>query len=146
MLKIQKKVQDKINYMNTKIKIISYIFLGVTNIKCQEKKDTNSTIENISKMNENTIEKVLEKQLKQGTTYTIDEAGGGLPKVQFEAEEFEATAQIADKILKSNGLNMLSNVDFNKKIKNVFGRIIDSNSQSNFLYINYRFLLHTRTY
>ena len=82
-------------------------------------------------------EKILEKQLKQGTTYTIDEAGGGLPKVQFEAEELKATAQIAYKVLKSNGFTELSNENFNQKIKDIFGRIINPNSENKYLYINH---------
>lgn len=82
-------------------------------------------------------EKVLEKQLKQGTTLTIDDAGAALPKIPFETEELEATAQLAEYILKSNGFKDLSSENFNLKVKNIFGRIIDPNSQSAFLYVNY---------
>ncbi|WP_332453541.1 hypothetical protein [Chryseobacterium aquaticum] len=123
--------------MDTKKKIVLYLFLGIINVKCQKRKDTNITIENINKMNENAIEKVLEKQLKQGTTYTIDEVGAGLPKVQFEIQELDAMSQVVSNILKSNGFTELSNENFNQKIKNIFGRIINPNSAVKYLYLNY---------
>lgn len=135
MLKTQKKVLDKINDM--KIKITLYLLLGIINLNCQEKKETYSTVENINKMNDNIIETVLIKHLKQGTTYTIDEAGAGLPKRPFEIQELEATAETVNNILKSNGFKELNSENFNQKIKNIFGRIIDPNSQSTFLYVNY---------
>ena len=83
------------------------------------------------------IEKVLEKQLKQGTTYTIDEVGAGSPKVPFEMQEVDAMAQIVNNILKSNGFKKLSNENFNLKIKDIFERIINPNSQNKYLYINH---------
>ncbi|WP_454047059.1 hypothetical protein [Chryseobacterium sp. Marseille-Q8038] len=49
----------------------------------------------------------------------------------------EAVAITADELLKSNGFSTLGTDEFNEKIKNIFERIIDPNSQSNFLYINF---------
>ncbi|QRA41698.1 hypothetical protein [Chryseobacterium cucumeris] len=102
----------------------------------QEKKDIHSIIGTKYK-SDSIVENVLKKQLKQGSTYTIDEAGVGLPKIQFETKELEATAIVAHELLNSNGYNTLGTEDFNKKIKNIFGRIIDSDSQSHFLYVNF---------
>lgn len=115
--------------------IIIMLFISCNN-KGQEKKDLHS-ISDMKNMNDNLIEQVLIKQLKQGSTYTIDEAGGGLPKIQFETQELEATAKIASELLRSKGYVYLSNGDFNQKIKTIFGRIINPNSHSNFLYVNF---------
>lgn len=109
----------------------------MTSVSCQEKKPIKTKIENISGMNIKIIEDALEKQLKQGTTYTIDEAGAGLPKIPFTIEELDATSSVIPDLLKSNGFNELSNQNFNEKVKNIFGRIINSNSQSTFIYLNY---------
>ncbi|CAD7806737.1 hypothetical protein CHRY9390_01555 [Chryseobacterium aquaeductus] len=68
-------------------------------------------------------ENVLEKQLKQGTTYTIDEVGAGLPKVPFEIQKLDAMAQVVSSILKSNGFTELSNENFNQKIKDILIKI-----------------------
>jgi len=111
------------------------LFISCNN-KGQEKKDLHS-ISDMKNMNDNLIEPVLIKQLKQGSTYTIDEAGGGLPKIQFETQELEATAKVASELLRSKGYVYLSNGDFNQKIKTIFGRIINPNSHSNFLYVNF---------
>lgn len=123
--------------MKLKIKITLYLFLGIININCQEKKDANSIIENINKMDDNIIEKVLEKQLKQGTNYKIHETGAGLPKVPFKIQELDAMTQVVSYILKSNGFTELSNKKFNQKIKDIFGRIINPNSENKYLYINH---------
>lgn len=120
-----------------KIKIKMCLFLVISNVGCQEKKDIRSSIENVNKMNDTIIETVLTKQLKQGTSQTIDEAGAGLPKIQFGIDELEATVQIAHEVLKSNGFKELDQEDFSQKVKNVFGRIIDTNSKSIFLYVNF---------
>ncbi|MDR7212202.1 hypothetical protein [Flavobacterium piscis] len=121
----------------SKIKIAMCLFLVISNVGCQEKKDIRSTIENVNKMNDTIIETVLTKQLKQGTSQTIDEAGAGLPKIQFGIDELEAAVQIADEVLKSNGFKELDKEDFNQKVKNVFGRIIDPKSKSIFLHVNF---------
>ena len=87
--------------------------------------------------NNNIIVTVLTKQLKQGTSLTIDEAGAGLPKIQFKLNELEAVSSIADKILKSNNFKELSNENFIKSIFKIFNRTIDVNSNSIYLYSNF---------
>ena len=118
-----------------KTKTTLYLLLLFGNINCQEKRIPNINKE--IKMTSNTIEKVLEKQLKQGTTYGIDEAGGGLVKEPFQIEELNASSQIVDSILKSNNFKKLNNEGFNEKIKNIFGRIIDPKSDNRYLYVNF---------
>lgn len=123
--------------MNTKNKISLCIFLVMISINCQKKKDNYSTNKINEKMNGSIIEKTLTKQLAQGTTYTIDEAGAGLAKIPFEMQELEATTQCVEDILKTTGFKKLDNEDFRKKIQNIFGRILDFNSHSTLLYIDF---------
>ncbi|KNB63049.1 MULTISPECIES: hypothetical protein [Chryseobacterium] len=52
-------------------------------------------------------------------------------------QEVDAMAQVVNSILKSNGFTELSNEDFNLKIKYIFGRIINPNSENKYLYINH---------
>lgn len=122
------------------MKILNALLIIVLFISCnnkgQEKKDLHS-ISDMKNMNDNLIETVLIKQLKQGSTFTIDEAGAGLPKIQFETQELEAAAKVASELLSSKGYVYLSNGDFNQKIKAIFGRIINPNLHSNFLYVNF---------
>ncbi len=104
--------------------IVSLLFASGNN-DGQEKKDIHSI--GTKYKSDSIVENVLKKQLKQGSTYTIDEAGAGRPKIQFETKELEATAIVAHELLNSNGYNTLGTEDFNKKIKNIFGRIIATN-------------------
>lgn len=112
------------------------LFIGCDN-KYQEKKDAYFTTAKKNQGDNNIVEIVLAKQLKQGSSKSIDEAGAELAKMPFELEELEASAEIAKNILPSNGFKELSDGDFDAKIKNIFGRIIDRNSNNPFLYINY---------
>jgi hypothetical protein len=123
--------------MKSKIKIVVCFLLAINNVQCQKKEKLNSTVENTNKMKDNIIETVLTKQLKQGTTLTIDEAGAGLPKNKFEIDELEAVSKITDKLLKSNNFKELTNEDFISRIKNIFNRTIDVNSNSIYLYSNF---------
>jgi len=115
--------------------IVILLFSGCNN-KSQERKDA-YFVNDTKDRSDDIVERTLVKQLKQGSTYTIDEAGAELAKVPFELEELEASAGIAKSILLSNGFKELSDADFDAKVKNVFGRIIDHNSNNPFLYINY---------
>lgn len=135
MQKIQKVVPDKEMSMKQCVKFILFYLLMINNIQCQEK--LNNCINNNEKMNSNSIEAVLIRQLKQGTTYNIDESAVGLPKIPFEIDELEAIARVSNDILVSNGYKKLNNEDFSKKIKEVFGRAIDYNLKSKFLYVNF---------
>lgn len=124
-----------INEKNINFLIAVMLFCGCNN-KSQEKKDA-YFITTKKNQDDNIVGIVLVKQLKQGSSKSIDEAGAELAKVPFELEELEASAEIAKNILLSNGFKELSDGDFDAKIKNIFGRIIDRNSNNPFLYINY---------
>ncbi|WP_443939974.1 hypothetical protein [Pedobacter sp. MW01-1-1] len=114
--------------------ILSLFTLFAIIVKGQEQMNIKDKID--TSMNNAIIEKALKKQLKQGSTFNIDEPGAGLSKMPFQLDELEATVEIANEVLKSNGFNKLSNEDFNQRIKNIFGRIIDNKSHTNVLYIN----------
>lgn len=110
----------------------------MSSLSCQEKKQSSDNNQKAISMNDDTIiPKVLRKQLREGANKSIDEAGAELVKIPFDIEELEASAETAKKILLSNGFKELSDNEFSSMIKNIFGRIIDSNSGNPFLYVNY---------
>lgn len=110
----------------------------MSSLSCQEKKQSSENSQKTISMNDDTvIQKVLKKQLQEGSSKSIDEAGAELAKIPFDMEELEASAETAKKILLSNGFRELSDNEFSDKIKTIFGRIIDLNSGNPFLYVNY---------
>ncbi|WP_454047063.1 hypothetical protein [Chryseobacterium sp. Marseille-Q8038] len=124
--------------IKSKIRLTIYFLLIMSSSSCQEKKQNSDNSQKNLSMNDDTIiQKVLKKQLQEGSSKSIDEAGAELAKVPFEIEELEASAETAKKVLLSNGFKELSITEFNDKIKAVFGRIIDNSSSNPFLYVNY---------
>ncbi|MDR4952626.1 hypothetical protein REB14_10610 [Chryseobacterium sp. ES2] len=124
--------------IKSKIRLTIYFLLIMSSSSCQEKKQNSDNSQKNLSMNDDTIiQKVLKKQLQEGSSKSIDEAGAELAKVPFEIEELEASTETAKKVLLSNGFKELSVAEFNDKIKAVFGRIIDNSSSNPFLYVNY---------
>jgi hypothetical protein len=123
--------------VKTKIKLAAFFLIIISNLSCQEKKHITENHQKTIGMSDNVIQTVLKKQLEEGAIISIDQAGAELPKTPFTLEELNASAQSVDDILKSNGFQELKEEDFNKKIKNIFGRIIDPKSDSQFLYLNF---------
>ncbi|QBA20391.1 hypothetical protein EU348_04050 [Chryseobacterium indologenes] len=125
--------------IKSKIRLTIYSLLIMSSLSCQEKKSSSENNQKaIISMNDDTIiPKVLKKQLQEGASKSIDEAGAELVKIPFDIEELDASAETAQKILFSNGFKEISNNEFIDKIKTVFGRIIDINSSNPFLYVNY---------
>lgn len=119
------------------MKILNVLTTSLLLICSNNKGQENKLIADIKNQRDDLIETILIEQLKQGATYTIDETGAGLPKIQFETKELEATAIVAQELLHSNGYKTVATEDFNKKNKNIFGRIIDPDSDNPFLYVNY---------
>jgi hypothetical protein len=83
------------------------------------------------------IENVLEKQVKEGANQYNDEAGVEIPKEAFTIEELDASVITVDKILKARGFKPLETDSFNQRVRNIFGRIIDVNSGTKYLYVNF---------
>ncbi|WPO92261.1 hypothetical protein [Chryseobacterium sp. HR92] len=124
--------------IKSKIRLTIYSLLIMSSLSCQEKKQSSDNNQKAISMNDDTIiPKVLKKQLREGSNKSIDEAGAELVKIPFDIEELEASAETAKKILLSNGFKELSDNEFSSKIKDIFGRVIDSNSGNPFLYVNY---------
>lgn len=83
------------------------------------------------------IEKVLEKQLKDGANkYSVD-ADMEIPRSEFDDKDLDATVFIAQDILTSSGYQVPDNENFKNKIELIFGRVIDYKIKRNFLYINF---------
>ncbi len=89
------------------------------------------------------FEKILEKQLKEGgNQYALDDERNAISealKHTFTIDELNASVKTVLEILKLNGYKTPNNNNFNDKINEVFGRLIDPNSNSNkiYLYVNY---------
>ena len=73
---------------------------------------------------------VLKKQLEYGKP-SFDNP------YQYSEKDLEVTAPILSQLLLDNGYKTISNEEFNNRIKQIFNRIIDKNSTSKFLYINF---------
>ena len=112
----QVKVQDKI------IKLIILIMFFTS---CKEKEKDIVIIKKDTEM----LEKILKKQLEGGNSidYQIYE---------YSEKDMDILKPILKNELKNKGFNFLDNEKFNEKIKIIFGRIIDKNSNSNYLYLN----------
>lgn len=103
-------------------------FLG----SCQEKKASNTNIQqstNSLKPNQD-INTMLKKQLEYGKP-SFDNP------YQYSEKDLEVTVTMLSQILTDNGYKPVSNEQFNTKIKQIFNRIIDPKSASNFLYVNF---------
>ena len=116
--------------MKTKLLLINTITLFAI-MNCQEKKEVSLTNKNIEekKMETSKIKDVLIKQIKEGAS---PEYWGET----YGKEDLDALVQIEDTILKNNGYKTPEIDVFNQKIKKIFGRIIDNQSENSYLKID----------
>lgn len=121
--------------LNNKLQYISFFILIFNIISCQEKQKINivPNMEQDNKM----IKNVLEKQLKQGANTYIDEPGVEIPKKAFDLDELNVSMLLVDSLVKSAGYKTPTQSEFNEKIKLKLNRIIDNNSEKQYLYINF---------
>jgi len=131
--------------MKTKITISLYLLLSMMHIACQNKKEdliknsdsddsqTKSIIEN------NYMEKILVEQLNRGQKKSFGELGLDIPVAneKFEISDLEVAVEIGKKKLIAQGYKFIAADKFSFKIKEIFGRTIDLNSDKKFLYVNY---------
>ncbi|MGM5629501.1 hypothetical protein O2K51_01265 [Apibacter raozihei] len=110
--------------------VTTSLFFSISLFHCQERKN------NLVSEQKN-IEIILEKQLKQGANNYIDDPGVEIPKKAFEFEELNVSMFLVDSLLNSNGYKTPIQSDFNKNIKLKLNRIIDNNSDKQYLYINF---------
>ncbi|WP_343644249.1 hypothetical protein [Chryseobacterium sp.] len=79
--------------IKSKIRLTIYSLLIMSSLSCQEKKSSSENNQKaIISMNDDTIiPKVLKKQLQEGASQSIDEAGAELVKIPFDIEELGVT-------------------------------------------------------
>ncbi|MDR2236602.1 MAG: hypothetical protein LBE92_10790 [Chryseobacterium sp.] len=92
----------------------------------EDKKDINTS--NITK-----IEDVLKKQLNAGMSGLFEETTDG-ETYQYTSQDLDAIIPLQKEKLKLSGFRFLTNSGFNDKVNEIFGRIIDSQSQLKYLY------------
>ncbi|KIX20321.1 hypothetical protein SY27_14465 [Flavobacterium sp. 316] len=76
------------------------------------------------------LENILEKQLEYGQP-SFDNP------YKYTSQDFEVIQPEVKKILASNGFKFLNDLEFKERIKTIFGRTIDLNSSSKYLYVNF---------
>lgn len=107
--------------------ILGLLILGCI---CCEKKNGSKinqigTVKNEITIKNESFLKILIKQIKSGASeeYSSYE--------NYGEKDLNALVIIEDSILKSNGFKAIENIKFNEKIKKIFNRIIDNNSEIN---------------
>ncbi|WP_443938174.1 hypothetical protein [Pedobacter sp. MW01-1-1] len=113
--------------------LISLCLITWLSVSCQEKKiNTQNNINErpISQPLNKEVNVMLKKQLEYGKP-SFDNP------YEYSEDDLEITTPILNQLLMENGYKVIKNDEFNDKIKLIFKRIIDRNSQSNFLYINF---------
>jgi hypothetical protein len=124
-----------------KTKIVSLYLLMPFFMACQNKKE-NLKVDNDSKQNNTIInneqmEEILFLQLKRGYSKYYNQAGVEIPQEEFNAADIDATVQICKKNLSSNGYLFINKEKFSSRVKELFDRTIDYNSDKSYLYVNY---------
>ncbi|WP_228377904.1 hypothetical protein [Chryseobacterium luteum] len=112
--------------------LIGLLFISSFLVSCQEKKVSSPNIQestNSLKPNQD-INIMLKKQLEYGKP-AFDNP------YQYSEKDLEVTVPILSQLLTDNGYKPTNNEEFNTKIKQIFNRIIDPKSASNFLYVNF---------
>lgn len=116
---------------------MSLLVISSVLVSCQDKKGDNHNVNVIDvkessaglQFNQN-VNTMLKKQLEYGKP-SFDNP------YQYSEKDLEVTAPILSQLLLDNGYKTIGNEEFNNKIKQIFNRIIDKNSASKFLYINF---------
>ncbi|PIF47700.1 hypothetical protein CLU96_4769 [Chryseobacterium sp. 52] len=116
--------------------LIGLLFIYSVLFSCQEKKASNSDSNNIVKESSTSIQFnqdvniMLKKQLEYGKP-TFDNP------YQYTVKDLEVATLLLNQLLIDNGYKSISNEEFNTKIKEIFNRLIDKNSGTDFLYVNF---------
>ncbi|MFZ4929801.1 hypothetical protein [Chryseobacterium sp. Mn2064] len=116
--------------------LMSLLFISSVLVSCQNKKEDNSN--NTVAVTESSaglqfnkdVNAMLKKQLEYGKP-SFDNP------YQYSEKDLEVTAPILNQLLLDNGYKIINNEEFSNKIQQIFNRIIDKNSTSKFLYINF---------
>ncbi|MFS4431069.1 hypothetical protein [Chryseobacterium sp. S90] len=117
--------------------LMSLLVISSVLVSCQDKKGDNHNV-NVIDVKESSaglqfnqdVNTMLKKQLEYGKP-SFDNP------YQYSEKDLEVTAPILSQLLLDNGYKTIGNEEFNNKVKQIFNRIIDKNSASKFLYINF---------
>nr|WP_294926160.1 hypothetical protein [uncultured Flavobacterium sp.] len=129
-----------------KVIILSLTIFAFNFYSCNSDKKENLNVKSDSDDSQNKsivyskyLEKILISQLNRGQKQSFGEIGLDIPVAneKFEISDLEATVEIDKKNLISQGYKFVTTDKFSFKIKEIFGRTIDLNSDKKFLYINY---------
>lgn len=113
-----------------------FVFFILTTYSCQKNTSENNT--NLTKNNIHSMEEeIIKKQLAYGAAQYFQEAGVEMPKPEFSNDELNEVTLVASDILMKNGYKQVSDEDFKFKIKKIFNRILEMNSNNNIIYLNY---------
>lgn len=114
------------------------MFISCQNKNKNFKSDSNESQNELILYSKN-MEKTLISQLNRGESKSFGEKGLDTPVAneKFEISDFEAVVDINKKNLLSQGYKIIATDKFSFKIKEIFGRTMDLNSDKKFLYVNY---------
>ncbi|WP_170234754.1 hypothetical protein [Chryseobacterium hagamense] len=135
--KILQEVQDKQTMDKMKqITHLIFTFFIMISYSCQKKETEhkiNEPTNNAPVMDDN----ILKKQIEYGSSRFFQEAGVEMPKPEFSDDELNEVAAIASDILKKNGFTEISDENFKNKVKDIFDRTLEMNSDTKILYLNF---------
>lgn len=90
---------------------------------------------NISMIKEDIkIKEVLKSQLEDGESFSL---GGEFESHNYSEKDLDAIVPIIKQELENNNYKFLNTNEFSAKIRNIFNRIIDPNSSTSILYLNF---------
>jgi len=113
-----------------------FTFFIMISYSCQ-KKETDHKI-NEPKNNAPAMDyNILKKQIEYGASHFFQEAGVEMPKPEFSNDELNEVAVIASDVLKKNGFTEISDENFKNRVKDIFDRTLEMNSDTKILYLNF---------
>ena len=112
-------------------KITNYLFSLILSIHGCSQNKQNQT--NINIENDNMVKETLMSQLKDGDSTPL---GDEYESHNYSQKDLDATINIINKILVSQGYTFPTQLEFNHKIKLILNRIIDNKSDKKYLYVD----------
>lgn len=107
------------------MKIFQILLLGILLYSCKEASKNNLQKQGYSSNNK-TEEKILENQIMNG--YAIKEKGlDMISDYEYKKEDYDAIKSLSIDILKKNGFKLISNEEFQKKLKTIFKVEVEKN-------------------
>lgn len=113
-----------------------FTFFIMISYSCQ-KKETEHKINEPKNHTRTMDDHILKKQIEYGSSRFFQEAGVEMPKPEFSNDELNEVAAIVSDILKKNGFTEISDENFKNKVKDIFDRTLEMNSDTKILYLNF---------